>query len=82
MEATERGLTRSGAIAWFVIGLILVLGDIAAGWVFFIIGLSYLARTTDRGNALVGDDPRTARWLILGLTLALVAVAAGLILMT
>jgi hypothetical protein len=80
MEATERGLTRTGAIAWFIIGLVLVMADIAAGWVFFVIGLSYLARTTDRGNALVGTDPRTARLLILGLTLALAALAMGLIL--
>jgi hypothetical protein len=44
MHNRQRALIWSAAVAAmsFVVGLILVLNDSAAGWIFFIIGLSYL----------------------------------------
>ncbi len=77
MEKSEMGLTRSAAMVWFLLGLFLVVNDSGAGWVFFIIGLSYLARTSEAGDHWARKNPGLARWLIIGLTVMML-MAVGL----
>lgn len=55
-------------VIWFIIGLALVLSDNAGGWIFFILGFSYLAGTTHRGEVLSKKNPKLARWLIYAIT--------------
>jgi hypothetical protein len=56
----------------FVVGLILILNDSAAGWIFLIIGLSYLATSMRAGQAWAASNPSLVRWGLIGVTLLLV----------
>jgi len=56
----------------FVVGLILVLNDSGAGWIFFIIGISYLGVSTRAGQAWTASNPGLVRWGLIGVTLLLV----------
>jgi len=55
-----------------IIGLILVLNDSAAGWVFIILGISYLGTTSRTGQNWVASNPRLTRWGLVIVTLLLV----------
>lgn len=49
-------LTKKGSSTlWFIIGLILILNDSSAGWIFFIIGLISLS---DQGDRMADQHPR------------------------
>ena len=67
MHNRQRALIGSAA-AMAVVGLILVLNDSAAGWIFFIIGPSYLGISTRAGQA----SPSLVRWGLIGVTVLLV----------
>jgi hypothetical protein len=54
------------------VGLIFVLNDSAAGWVFFIIGLSYIGASTRSGQAGAAPNPSLIRWELIGVTVLLV----------
>jgi hypothetical protein len=58
----------------FVVGLIFVLNDSAAGWIFFIIGIGYLGLLPQ-----VASNPRVLQWALIGITLlfVLLLVVAG-----
>lgn len=56
----------------FVVGLILVLADSGAGWLFVIFGMSYLGISTRAGQAWAASNPRLARWGLIGVALLLV----------
>jgi len=71
MHNRPRALIWSAA-ATFVVGLILVLNDSAAGWIFFIIGLSYIGASTRAGQTWAASNPSLARWGLIGVTLLLV----------
>ena len=63
----------------FVTGLILVLNDSAAGWIFFILGIGYLGLGTPAGQAWASTNPRVARWgLISVVILLLLLLLVGL----
>jgi hypothetical protein len=61
-------MTRSMGVIWFIIGLALILSDNSGGWIFFILGFSYWAGTTERGESWSRKNPILARWLIIALT--------------
>jgi hypothetical protein len=56
----------------FIVGLILVWNDSAAGWFLIIMGLTYLAASTRAGQAWAASNPNLSRWGLLGVTLLLV----------
>jgi len=61
------------AAVCFVVGLILVLNDSAAGGIFLIIlGICYLATSTRAGQAWAASNPSLVRWGLIGVTLLLV----------
>lgn len=62
----------SAAAMSFVVGLILVLNDSAAGWIFFIIGISFIGASTRAAQALAASNPSLVRWGSIGVTLLLV----------
>lgn len=62
----------SAAAMSFVVGLILVLNDSAAGWIFFIIGISFIGASTRSAQALAASNPSLVRWGSIGVTLLLV----------
>lgn len=71
---SNRPSRRALGIAWFTLGLALIASDSGAGWVFFILGLTWTARP---GNDDDGTNPARAH-LVSSLSVAL-AVIAGLI---
>ena len=71
MHNPQRALIWPAA-AMAVVGLILVLNDNAAGWVFFIIGLSFIGASTRAGQAWAASNPSLVRWGLIGVTLLLV----------
>lgn len=72
--------SRLLGIAWLVIGLILVVAGNAGGWVFLIIGLVYLASSTERGVLWIAENPKLARGILVGLTVFLILLVAVLVL--
>jgi hypothetical protein len=60
------------AVALFVVGLLLVLNDSAAGWFLIILGITYLGASTRAGQAWSASNPSLVRWGLIGVTLLLV----------
>ena len=72
MDNRQRTWIWLAAALSFVVGPILVLNDNAAGWIFFIIGISYLGISTRAGQAWAASNPSLVRWGLIGVTLLLV----------
>ena len=72
-------LTKSAGLIWFIIGLALIVNDNTSGWIFFILGLTYWAGTTDRGDSWSRQNPELARWLILVLTILTMLIVFALL---
>jgi hypothetical protein len=60
----------------FGAGLLLVLHDSAAGWIFIILGISYPGLLTRGGQAWAASDPRLVRVALIGTTVLLGLLAA------
>ena len=65
-KLTQRGI----GVAWFAIGLALLVTGSASGTVFFILGIVWMVRTTGPAGTWVEQNPRLARRL----TIALVVI--------
>jgi len=52
----------------FIAGLVLVLNDSAAGWMFCVIGSSCLGFLTRGSRAWAASNPGLARWGLVGTT--------------
>ena len=63
------------AAVLFVVGFILVMSDSGAGWFLIILGITYLGVSTGRGQTWAGSNPKTARWVLVGITVLLVMLA-------
>ena len=72
MAKRQRTWIWLAAALSFVAGLILVLADSGAGWLFVIFGMSYLGISTRAGQAWAASNPRLARWGLIGVALLLV----------
>jgi len=72
MHNRQRAWLWSAAALSFVVGLILVLNDNTAGWIFFIIGICYIGTSTRAGQAWAASNPSLVRWGLIGVTLLLV----------
>jgi len=68
----QRTWTWFAAAFSFVVGLIFVLNDSAAGWFFLIMGMVYLGGSTRAGQDWAASNPSLARWGLIGGTLLLV----------
>jgi uncharacterized membrane protein len=75
----SKQMTRSIGIIWFIIGLALLISENSGGWIFFILGFSYLAGTTERGESWSSQNRRIARWLIIALTAITVLIVVVLL---
>jgi hypothetical protein len=64
-KLVQRGI----GVTWCIVGLALVLTGRLVGVLPVILGLIYIARTTEKGEVWVRENPKTARWLTTGLTL-------------
>ena len=71
------------AVISFITGLIFVLNDSGAGWVFIIMGIIYIGRLTRTGQTWAEANPRLTRWGLIGITvlLALLVAVAGAVLL-
>lgn len=66
---------------WFVLGLALLASDNPGGFVFFILGLAWMARTTEPGESWAREHPNITRGIIVGLVaLSVLAVIGTLVL--
>ena len=72
MNNSQRAWLWAAAAFSFIVGLILVLNDSAAGWMFIIIALTYLGASTRRGQAWAASNPSLGRWGLIGVTLLFV----------
>ena len=84
MDNRARIWIWSAAALSFVAGLILVLNDSSAGWIFFIIGIGYLGASTRAGRAWAATNATLAKWGLVAATallFLLVAIVAGVFLL-
>ncbi len=79
----ERIWIWSAAAFSFVAGLVLVLNDSPAGWLFFIIGIGYIGASTRAGRAWAATNATAARWGLVATTvlLLLLVVIVGAVLL-
>lgn len=79
----ERIWIWSAAAFSFVAGLVLILNDSSAGWIFFIIGIAYLGASTPAGRAWAASNATVARWGLVAATvlLFLLATTVGAVLL-
>jgi len=75
MHNRQRAWFWAAAALSFIVGLIFVLNDSSAGWVFIIIGISYLGASTQAGRAWTASNPNLVHWGLIGVTLLLVLLA-------
>ena len=81
MHNRQRTWTRLAAALSFVVGLILVLNGSGAGWVFFMIGISYFGISTRAGQPWAASNPSLARLGLIGVALLLVLLLLLLLLL-
>ncbi len=62
-------------IAWLFVGWALINSDNSGGWIFFILGLAYLAGTIGPGKSVANENPKLLRWVIAGLTALVLLIA-------
>ena len=74
-----RQSSRNGVIAFFASGIALVVTDHAAGWAFFILGLTYLARSTEQGSGWSNKNPLLTRVILIAITVLALLIAGLLI---
>ena len=72
MPDRQRAWIWFAAALSFVVGLIFVLIGSSAGWIFFIIGISYLGISTRAGSAWAVSNPSLVRWGLIAVTLLLI----------
>jgi hypothetical protein len=72
MHNRQRTWIWLAAALSFVVGLIFILNDSTAGWIFFIIGISYLGVSTRAGQVRAASNPSLVRWGLIGAALLLV----------
>ena len=79
MDNRARIWIWSAAALSFVAGLLLVLNDSSAGWIFFIIGIGYLGASTRAGRAWATTNATVAKWALVAATalLFLLVVIVG-----
>ncbi len=84
MDTRQRIWIWSAAAFSFAAGLVLVLNDSSAGWIFFIIGIGYLGASTRAGREWAATNTTLAKWGFVAsialLLLLLVIVGAVLLL--
>ncbi len=75
MQDRERPWLWLSAAASFVVGVLLVMNDSAAGWFLIIMGIVYIGASTRAGRGLAASDPRLRRWGLVGVAMLLIALA-------
>jgi hypothetical protein len=84
MDNRERIWIWSAAALSFVVGLVLVLNDSSAGWIFFIIGIGYLGASTRAGRAWAATHTTLTKWGLVAATallLLLVVIVSAVLLL-
>ena len=76
MDNRQRTWTLLAAALSFIVGLILVMNDSAAGWFLIIVGLSYIGTSTRTGQEWAESNPSLSRWVLIGITLLLIVLVA------
>ena len=81
MDKRQRIWMGVSAAVSFLVGLLLVWNDSAAGWFLIVMGAVYLGMLTRPGQELAASRPRLVRWGLIG-TLLLVLSAVVLVAIT
>ena len=75
MDSRERIWIWSAAALSFIVGAVLVFSGTSAGWIFFIIGIGYLAAASRAGRAWFSEkNAALARWGLVAATALLVVL--------
>ena len=69
MDYNAKQMQKALGIAWLILGAVLLLSGNPGGGLFVILGLVYLWRLTEQGEAWVRQHPKMAQWVLTGLTL-------------
>jgi hypothetical protein len=75
MHNRQKAWFWAAAALSFIVGLVLVLNDSSAGWIFIIIGISYLGASMRAGRRWTEPNPSLERWGLIGVTLLLILLA-------
>ena len=68
MKDRQRNWHQATASLSFIVSLLLVLNDRAAGWIFFIMAIGYLGIATRAGQAWAAGKPGLAKWGLVTVT--------------
>jgi hypothetical protein len=79
LKKSDKSLNRNIGIAWLVLGLGLMTLENPGGWIFLILGISFIARSTEGGDSLAVNRPRLVKGVLIGLVLAAVVVTVGVL---
>ena len=80
MNWRDKKSTRWLGIVWFVLGIVLIADDSpGVGYAFFILGLTFFASSTEKGEEWSSRNPRLARASIVAVTVLGLAITAALI---
>ena len=69
MDYNAKQMQKALGVVWFILGVVLLLSGNLGGGLFVILGLVYLWRLTEKGEAWAWQHPKTAQWVLTGLTL-------------
>jgi len=83
MQNRSRAWLWSAAAISFIVGLILVLNDSAAGWFLIIMGIAYIGASRRAGQAWSESNSSLGRWGVIGgsVLLVLLAIVVGAVLL-
>ena len=79
MGNTFKWMTRSSGVLWSMLGLMVIFSGNGLGFIFIILGLLYIERTTGLGEAWAKDNPQKALFIFAVLTLITLIITATLL---
>jgi hypothetical protein len=68
VDYNAKQMQKALGVVWLILGVILLLSGNSGGVLFVILGLVYLWRMTEQGEAWARQHPQTAQWVLTGLT--------------
>jgi hypothetical protein len=72
MDNRQKVWLWAAAALSFVVGLIFIWNDSAAGWIFLVLGLMYLGVSLRAGQKLGSSAPSLVRWALVGVFVLLI----------
>jgi hypothetical protein len=81
MGSTFKWMTRSSGVLWAVLGLMVIFSGKGSGFIFLILGLIYIERTTGLGEEWARNNPLKALYVHFTITIITVLTTIMAIIM-